>query len=262
MPEAPEVKLMADFCNTFQGTTKVVSVQVLPISKWKDISFHVGDPAISLPLLDFHFLSHGKEMALDLYSGEDFYKRIVFQMGMSGNWMFIDEATWVESTEIRKNTTFRVLLRKNNKEGFLILHDTRRFAKWFESDSKTWGKNRGPCPYSEREEFVENVLLSLNDSAFKKPIYETLMDQRYFNGVGNWIRSVLIYKTDNEWNVLGKDYIKKNVDKIFVNLFDIIDKAQNNYKADHFPIDFFYPYGAGKSLVDSKERRFWYHGEE
>lgn len=260
MPEAPEVKMMSEFCNSFSGKTKIASLQVLPISRWKDISFHVGDPAISLPLLDFKFTAHGKEIALDLFKeNNDHYKRIIFQMGMSGNWIFCDETSWNEIPSIKNNTVFRILLQKDTREGFLILHDSRRFAKWFESKIPIWGAKRGPCPYNERESFVENVVLSLDKKIFAKPIYEVLLNQSYFNGVGNWIRSVLVYRTDNDWNMSAREYIKKNGNLLFENLFAILDEAYENYKDDHFPVDFFYPYGTGSSFFDSKKRRFWYH---
>ena len=42
----------------------------------------------------------------------------------------------------------------------------------------------------EYKEFRQNVLDNLEDAAFNKAICETLLNQKYFNGIGNYLRSV------------------------------------------------------------------------
>ncbi|XP_074248754.1 endonuclease 8-like 1 isoform X4 [Saimiri boliviensis] len=40
----------------------------------------------------------------------------------------------------------------------------------------------------------ENVLRNLSDKAFDRPICEALLDQRFFNGIGNYLRAEILYR--------------------------------------------------------------------
>ncbi|XP_072725542.1 endonuclease 8-like 1 isoform X3 [Ciconia boyciana] len=53
---------------------------------------------------------------------------------------------------------------------------------------------RGPCVLSEYQAFRENVLKNLDDKAFDKPICEALLNQKFFNGIGNYLRAEILYR--------------------------------------------------------------------
>ncbi|XP_009574451.1 PREDICTED: endonuclease 8-like 1, partial [Fulmarus glacialis] len=40
----------------------------------------------------------------------------------------------------------------------------------------------------------ENVLKNLDDKAFDKPICEALLNQKFFNGIGNYLRAEILYR--------------------------------------------------------------------
>ena len=42
--------------------------------------------------------------------------------------------------------------------------------------------------------FRKHVLNSLEVAAFKKPICEVLLDQKHFNGIGNYLRAEILYR--------------------------------------------------------------------
>lgn len=42
--------------------------------------------------------------------------------------------------------------------------------------------------------FRENVLSNLSDKAFDRPICEALLNQKYFNGIGNYLRAEILYR--------------------------------------------------------------------
>ncbi|KGL94650.1 Endonuclease 8-like 1, partial [Charadrius vociferus] len=58
----------------------------------------------------------------------------------------------------------------------------------------TWQPGRGPCVLSEYQAFRENVLKNLEDKAFDKPICEALLNQKFFNGIGNYLRAEILYR--------------------------------------------------------------------
>lgn len=41
----------------------------------------------------------------------------------------------------------------------------------------------------------DNVLRNLSDKAFDRPICEALLDQRFFNGIGNYLRAEILYRS-------------------------------------------------------------------
>ena len=42
--------------------------------------------------------------------------------------------------------------------------------------------------------YRKNVLDSVHKAVFKKPICEVLLDQKFFNGVGNYLRAEILYR--------------------------------------------------------------------
>ncbi|NXG78605.1 NEIL1 Endonuclease, partial [Baryphthengus martii] len=57
-----------------------------------------------------------------------------------------------------------------------------------------WQPDRGPCVLTEYQAFRENVLKNLEDKAFDKPICEALLNQKFFNGIGNYLRAEILYR--------------------------------------------------------------------
>ncbi|XP_074184405.1 endonuclease 8-like 1 isoform X3 [Rhinolophus sinicus] len=74
----------------------------------------------------------------------------------------------------------------------LCFVDIRRFGRW--DIGGEWQPGRGPCVLREYEQFRENVLRNLADKAFDRPICEALLDQRFFNGIGNYLRAEILYR--------------------------------------------------------------------
>ena len=78
----------------------------------------------------------------------------------------------------------------SNADTTLSFVDVRRFGKW--KQGLAWSDGRGPDPTTEYDEFWKNVMTNL--TKLKKPLYEMLMDQKYFNGIGNYLRAEIIFR--------------------------------------------------------------------
>lgn len=173
MPELPELMIMSDFINQFsdyytsisfsEETKNKLELQNLP-KKFKISS-----------------LSKGKEMCIKI-DGNNFHKKLFLSMGMSGNFIL--------SSKIERHCH---LIFHRNDGNFLCLQDVRRFAKWkWEND---WSKNRGPCPVTDYKNFKNNIIdgIKNNSSIFEKnSVAEILMNQKYFNGIGNYLRAEIL----------------------------------------------------------------------
>jgi len=85
-------------------------------------------------------------------------------------------------------------LRFEAKDGSaLCFVDPRRFGSWQVTES--WGSDeeRGPDILLEYHDFVANIAKSLDNPAFDKAICVVMLDQRFFNGVGNYLRAEILF---------------------------------------------------------------------
>ena len=182
MPELPELHLNSQFVSTschgklFSG--KVVKSEV---SKCKEVGFSSASYSITSQ-------SRGKEMALVLQCNlvPSNRVRILFRFGMSGRFSFSS------ASEIPKHAHLQFFTAATMPHHVLSFVDVRRFGSWHVMEG--WGEERGPDPVFENKEFCSNILDNLSDSAFNKPICEAMLDQKYFNGVGNYLRAEILFR--------------------------------------------------------------------
>ncbi|XP_063301941.1 endonuclease 8-like 1 [Pelobates fuscus] len=181
MPEGPELHLASIFVNTRCANLHFAgAVEKSEVSKNPEVPFCCPDFTISS-------VSRGKEVKLILTPVEDGHEptHILFRFGMSGSFTMTNKA------EIPKHAHLRFYT-KGVPRQVLSFVDPRRFGSWEVNGS--WQPERGPCVMQEYEKFRENVLKNLSDKAFDKPICETLLNQKYFNGIGNYLRAEILFR--------------------------------------------------------------------
>ena len=254
MPELAELKLTADYINSSAKGEKFVAV--------KKSKSHKGD-SIDLPNWRKFTIkpeSRGKQLLLtikDVDSAET--ESILMTMGMSG---------YFEMTNTGSENKHAHLIFYTDDGVSLSFVDVRRFGKW--KQGATWSDNRGPDPTTEFEEFKAHIYDNLDKSAFKKPVYETLMDQKYFNGIGNYLRAEIIYMLEDLNPQLSGKLAIEQFPKILELCRDVPMLA---YQSNGGSIkDWKNPFGedntfkmvcyGNKALMTSKidrnGRRFWY----
>ena len=69
-----------------------------------------------------------------------------------------------------------------------------------------WSKDRAPDPMFEYEEFRSNILDNLTDRIFDKPLCEVMHNQKYFNGIGNYLRAEIIFRLVPNKNMFFTDW--------------------------------------------------------
>lgn len=201
MPELAEVKIMSEYINQVSEGKKFVNIRKSDVSKVKTdlkgnwpLGFHI------------HSQSRGKELKVNICLKPECFKNhlggdktLLCNMGMSGNWSF---------TETDKTPKHAHLMFDTDDGWTLSLVDVRRFARW--KWVEDWSKDRGPDPCNEWEEFVDNIINNLSTKEFQKPIYEVLMNQKYFNGIGNYLRAEILYRIKENPFLSAKEFIIKN----------------------------------------------------
>ena len=175
MPELAELKFTSDYVNQVSEGATYVRVEKNPVHKCDDLD---------IPFESFKIKakSKGKEMVLYfLDENSDKFIPVRITMGMSCHFKLTntgDEAKHAHLKFYRKDGTT------------LSFVDVRRFGKW--KQGLVWSDNRGPDPTTEYKAFWDNVMTNL--TKLKKPLYEMLMDQKYFNGIGNYLRDEIIFR--------------------------------------------------------------------
>lgn len=174
MPEIAEVRITSDYVNHANSLT---------FYKIRKNLSHKGTlPNIQFTNFKLSSESRGKELMLyikDVHSNEQ--SKLLMTMGMSG---------FFQLTRTGSEPKHAHLMFDSIQGWTLSFVDVRRFGKW--KLAKGWSPNRGPDPIREFDKFKTNILNNLDNPIFQKPIYEVLMNQTYFNGIGNYIRSEVI----------------------------------------------------------------------
>lgn len=252
MPEGPELKIMADYINQ--------NVK----DKFFDKSFHVlkGNNPEQFHLLEKFSVeaeSFGKELIIKLYNDTESHKISVF-MGMSGNWKLTRTEIWNETRFVR--------MRLDSICGWSLLLYGLYMGPKYKIGGFT-GVKRGPDPTKQFLEFKTRVLDNLHKSVFNKPICEVLLNQEYFNGIGNYLRSTIMYYLDVNPFESAKVVIKETP-QILEMCRDIPIKAYNlnggqlsdwtnPFDTDYHEFQKWVFYQKGLSCKDNLGRTFWFH---
>ncbi|KAL2093237.1 hypothetical protein ACEWY4_010549 [Coilia grayii] len=191
MPEGPELHLASLYVNRMcEGVVFSGAVQKSEVSKNPEVPFACNAYRVSAT-------SRGKEVRLTLTpiksdeppeTPENQNQEpmdIVFRFGMSGFFRLTLE------NELHKHAHLRFYTCEKPRR-VLSFVDVRRFGSW--EPNGTWQADRGPCIMFEYESFRNNVLSNLEDKAFDRPICEALLNQKFFNGIGNYLRAEILYR--------------------------------------------------------------------
>lgn len=177
MPELAELKFTADYVNENSKGITYVSIKKNPEHKCEDIEVPFEEFTVSAE-------SKGKELTIfikDRHSTESFPIRMT--MGMSGYFKLTNTGNEPKHSHLK-------FYRKDGTT--LSFVDVRRFGKWKQGVS--WNSSRGEDPTTSYDSFWKDIMTNLTSRAFKKPLYEVLMNQKYFNGIGNYLRAEIIYR--------------------------------------------------------------------
>jgi endonuclease VIII-like 1 len=205
MPELAEVKLTADYVNRMVAEKTFFEVRKNPSHKGK-LFDHPESFKISA-------VSRGKEFKLLLeHSGGT--EHLLMTMGMSG---------YFKVTPTGEEIKHSHLMFDAEDGTTLSFVDVRRFGKWSFND---WNKDRGPDPVQEYNVFVNHIMTNLLKRDFDKPLHEVLMNQKYFNGIGNYLRAEIVYRLDiNPFQPARDVILSPKVKELFELCRDIPNQA-------------------------------------
>lgn len=255
MPEAPELRLTADFINKTIKSTEVFGIDKSLVSKNPYIEHNAER-------LWLRASSNGKELLLFLYNSNKAFN-IRMTMGMSGH--FIQWPTWYDYPK-HAHLQFRLA---NGKA--LLYIDPRRFGKWKILSSKTkWSANRGPSVFDQIE-FEHHFMDRLNEEKVQNAyLLDIIMSQRLFNGVGNYLRAEIFDRANINPFQQIKDLSSLELIKLLKNCTLVAEesyalgggqlkdwKNPNGQDPEEFR-KWLKVYGKQSSCKDKSGRKFWY----
>ena len=251
MPELAELKIMSDYIN--QNVKDKTFKKLYHVEK--------GNNPIDSNLIEnfkVESVSNGKELILRVYHDDADLKFSVF-MGMSGNWMFTPTENWSDRnfTRMRLDTT----------DGYSLLLYGSYMGPKYRLGGFT-GVKRGPDPTKEFDTFKQLVLDNQKSKVFDKPICEALLDQKYFNGIGNYLRSTILYYLDVNPFQTAREVIKSHP-QVLDMCKDIPMKAyelnggqlrdwKNPFDTEYDKFIDWVFYQKGISCKDKTGRTFWF----
>ena len=252
MPELAELKIMSDYIN--QNVKNKTFKKLYHVEK--------GNNPIDSNLIEnfkVESISNGKELILRVYHDDTDLKFSVF-MGMSGNWLFTPTENWSD----RKFTRMRL----DTIDGKSLLLYGSYMGPKYRLGGFT-GVKRGPDPTKEFDNFKQLVLDNQKVKVFDRPICEALLDQKYFNGIGNYLRSTILYYLDVNPFDTAREVIKSHP-QILDMCRDIPMKAyelnggqlrdwKNPFDTEYDKFIDWVFYQKGISCKDKTGRTFWYN---
>ena len=256
MPELAELRLTSDYINEASDRVQYTNIEKNPVHKGKEIKS-------PFEVFKITSQSRGKELLLTMHDLKSPKKKnILMLMGMSGHFRLTHKGQEPKHAHLKFISEGDGLT--------LSFVDVRRFGKW--KLNETWGINRGPDPTNEYEEFKDNICENINKVAFNRPIYEVLMNQKYFNGIGNYLRAEILYRLP-ELNPFTSAREALNIEpKIFSLCRDIPRQAyikgggqlkdwENPFKTDSSQFEKFMKCYGNPNMSRRKDkngRMFWY----
>jgi endonuclease VIII-like 1 len=253
MPELAELRLTASYINKVSKGLTFNKIAKNPIHKGIEVVSPFETFKISAE-------SRGKELLLYLNDSKVTFP-IRMNMGMAGHFQI---------TETGKESTHAHLKFYSDNGKTLSFVDVRRFGKW--KPDNEWSDNRGPDPTLEFNKFVLNITDNLNKSEFSKPIHLVLMNQKYFNGIGNYLRAEILYRIPlanpflSAREIITQYPVILNLCKDIPTLAYIrgggsIRDWKNPFGEDSLHTSFFKCYSNHlmSNIVDKNNRRFWYN---
>lgn len=257
MPEGPEVKIASDYFNEFFLSSKKVNFEI--ISEYYDQKYCDVFSTIKDNLETFQpTFTIGKNIFLELKNNQIFN----FHLGMTGGW----------SNELIKHCHFRVSDGKNE----IFFKDVRKFGKMKILTKSEFNHKFNPTfdllnklyHFKSHSNYLENKI------NVKKSICSIIMDQKYFPGVGNYIKSESLYLSkihpEEKWGNLNdkiKTNLIKNIQQVMWNSYISggaeLKDFKNPFNSSKFKLNIYgKKFTENKDLVTSKKtsdsRKTWF----
>jgi len=154
--------------------------------------------------------SRGKEMVI-LFDGG---RPMTLSLGFTGNFSWVPYGGGAP-----KYWRWRMV----RSDGGAIYFSCKR--KLSRIDPKHYSDHRSPCVWAENTEWESFIRGKLGLRKMRRPMYEVIMDQSLFNGVGNYIRAEVLQEVGGDPFMPANEYLGSNLKKLSLSLVILSSQA-------------------------------------
>ena len=213
MPEGPEVHNQADALHAFLKGQIVTKIRFR--SGWTDrkkMDPDADNLIDNLPLRVIKVWAKGKKIIIR-FKG---YSYMVVYLGMEGRWSYVP----LKYSYIYIET----------QEGNRVWYDDKRYLGNFEFYNSTKELNSrmskiGPDLISDDISIKDWLSVTTSPKVSNKQISQFLMDQKYFSGVGNYVKAEVLYAARIRPDALLGDLTAEMLTRLFQVIRRIIQKS-------------------------------------
>lgn len=191
MPEGPEVHTMSDELQTLIGT-EIVEILIDSNSRYKDGIDEYEELTKYLPLSITWIGAIGKKLIFSLGDRDRDKWYIISSLGMEGRWSY---------NYLGSNTNLIIVIKSRDtavqKEFYLYFDDSRHFGTFKITRFFNVYDKLGTDPLIERFTFSDWKRDLDREQSGKhgyRPIADTLIDQSFISGIGNYLRAEILYR--------------------------------------------------------------------
>eukprot|EP01127_Copromyxa_protea_P017349 TRINITY_DN5273_c0_g1_i2.p1 TRINITY_DN5273_c0_g1~~TRINITY_DN5273_c0_g1_i2.p1 ORF type:complete len:442 (+),score=43.60 TRINITY_DN5273_c0_g1_i2:65-1390(+) len=173
MPELPEVHRYSNVINENCGTLTFSKVTG-DGSKYE--AFPLTEP------VTISSKTRGKELCLYLTTLTGKTNTFCWNHGLVGKWRF----------SLKSEVPPHARLQFSGEHDYVLSYvDAMKMGSWRVG---SFAQDRSPDPINEHREFCMNILSKLDTAAMKHPICTVMLNQDYFNGIGNYLRAEILHR--------------------------------------------------------------------
>lgn len=227
MPEGPEIKIIADTLNDILGEKGYIieNVSIEQTSKYSGKEFAPNFTSITGRRLG-NIMPYGKKIIFTMEDSE--FPMMISSLGLEGHWIIIDD---FNTAKKYPHVSFIFSLRNEAmKVVFLIYADSRHFGLLsIAKNTDEYNflmKDVGPSWLQEEIKFKDFYSM-LHNSRFKsdKKIVDFLVEQKYYSGIGNYMRSEILYLAKVSPHRSLNTISVKEAEKIYDSIYVVIEDA-------------------------------------
>lgn len=245
MPEGPEVAITADELQWSVGSTitNMVATSAHTATWTRTDAFitAVGCTIVGIT-------TRGKKLIFVLRNTNNYTYMMVSSLGMTGRW------TWIQSTDM-EHCMFAITVTKGNNTANLYYTDSRRIGslEWCftHDDYQELLQRVGPAhlkyPITGESEYTPADWLQVVRAHPKMAVGKFINKQEYFSGVGNYLRSEILYYTGVSPHRLLSTMTDTEVEWMRVNTINIMMQAYRD--GGKTLSDFISPSGSGGRMI-------------